>query len=350
MRSFMTILAVFAACAAHVRADDGTLIVLNKAEASASLINLEHGKEVKRVPVGEGPHEVAVSPDGRVAVVADYGAREGGNTLTVIDVINAQPLSTIDLGNHRRPHGIVYLDERRVIVTTEASQSVQVVDIVDGLVLHTISTGQQGTHMVAVTPDRTRAFTANMGSDNVTALDLTEMKVIGQILTGDEAEGIDISPDGKEVWVSNRREHSISIIDVESLNVLEKIECGRMPIRVKFTPDGSKVLVSNAQSGEVAIFDATTRQEIARTKIELPGSGEQMLGSQGPVPIGILFTPSGDRAFVASANADVVSVIDTETWTIQQPLIAGKQPDGLAYSPLTVGVDPDASTTNTYGS
>lgn len=350
MRSIMTILATVAAFLTPAHADDGTLIVLNKAEASASLINLENGQEIKRVPVGEGPHEVAVSPDGRIAVVADYGAQQGGNTLTVIDVINGEPVSTIDLGSNRRPHGIVFLDARRVIVTTEASQSVQIVDVVDQAVLHTISTDQAGTHMVAVTPDGTRAFTANIGSDNVTVIDLTEMKVVAQIMTGDEAEGIDVSPDGKEVWVSNRREHSISIIDVATLKVLQKIDCGRMPIRLKFTPDGSKVLVSNAQSAEVAVFDAVTRQEVQRVKIELPSTGEQMLGSRGPVPIGILLTPSGTLAYVASANADVVSVIDTETWTIQQPLIAGEQPDGMAYSPLTVGVDPDAAKTQTYGS
>ncbi|MBM4014869.1 MAG: hypothetical protein FJ293_07885 [Planctomycetes bacterium] len=49
----------------------GTLIVLNKAAAIASLIDLAAGKEVARVATGVGPHAVIVSPDGRIAVVAD---------------------------------------------------------------------------------------------------------------------------------------------------------------------------------------------------------------------------------------------------------------------------------------
>ena len=42
----------------------GTLVVLNKAEASASLIDLASGEVVATLPTGVGPHEVAASYDG----------------------------------------------------------------------------------------------------------------------------------------------------------------------------------------------------------------------------------------------------------------------------------------------
>ena len=70
---------------------------------------------------------------GRWAVVSDYGVRGSeGNTLTIIDVPAARVARTIDLGDHSRPHGMRWLDERRVLVTTEGSRSVVVVDVVDG--------------------------------------------------------------------------------------------------------------------------------------------------------------------------------------------------------------------------
>ncbi len=47
----------------------GTLIVLNKDGASASLRDRATGEEFARLDTGVGPHEVAVSPDGRIAVV-----------------------------------------------------------------------------------------------------------------------------------------------------------------------------------------------------------------------------------------------------------------------------------------
>ena len=40
-----------------------TLVVLNKSEHTASLIDPESGKTLVKLPVGRGPHEVIVSPD-----------------------------------------------------------------------------------------------------------------------------------------------------------------------------------------------------------------------------------------------------------------------------------------------
>ena len=56
--------------AGHVHA--ATLIVANKAEATVSLIDLASGKVAATLPVGTGPHEVAVSPDGRLALIANF--------------------------------------------------------------------------------------------------------------------------------------------------------------------------------------------------------------------------------------------------------------------------------------
>ena len=59
-----------------------TLVVLNKAEATASLIDLASGEVRATLPTGVGPHEVAISPDGKLALVADYGQQTPGSSLT----------------------------------------------------------------------------------------------------------------------------------------------------------------------------------------------------------------------------------------------------------------------------
>ena len=61
----------------------GTLIVLNKSDDTAWLFDGATGEKRAEVPTGGAPHEVAVSPDGALAVVTDYGAETPGNTLTV---------------------------------------------------------------------------------------------------------------------------------------------------------------------------------------------------------------------------------------------------------------------------
>src|SRR5688572_22573956 len=103
-------------------ADSGTLLVLNKSDNTVSLIDLTSKKAVATIPTGVGPHEVAVSPDGRMAVIANYGTGpQPGSTLTVIDVPTKTSVKTIDLGEYRRPHGVTWLKERQVAVTVEGS-------------------------------------------------------------------------------------------------------------------------------------------------------------------------------------------------------------------------------------
>ncbi len=322
----------------------GTLIVLNKAEASASLLDCRTGEEVARVPTGDGPHEVAVSPDGVTAVVANYGIRGvRGNSLTVIDIPAKSVRATIDLGDYHRPHGIQFLpDGRQVMVTVEQEQAVVLVDLASAAVVGTFSTGQRVSHMLVLTPDARRAFVANIMSNNVTVVDLELAQAVANIETGKGAEGIDISPDGREVWVTNRAEDTISIIDTEVLEVVETLPCASFPIRLKFTPDGRHVLVSNARSGDVAVFAAIERREVRRVPMqqEAVGDTSQRLFrdafGQGPVPVGILVEPRGRRAYVACTNTRVVAVIDLQKWEVTGYLTAGKEPDGLGHSPIVL--------------
>jgi YVTN family beta-propeller protein len=336
IRVLVAATALLAATAAFAE----TLVVLNKAEATASLIDLASGSVVATLPTGEGPHEAAVSPDGRQALCANYGTRQApGSTLTLIDVPSARVVKTIDLGEHSRPHGLAWLDGRRAVVTAEASRALLLVDVEAGRVEAAIPTGQEVSHMVAVTPDGRRAFVANIGSGSVTAVDLEARKTLGNIATGRGAEGIDVTPDGKTVWVTNRAEDTVSILDAARLEVVASLPSKAFPIRARVTPDGKRVLVSNARSGDITVFDVERRAEVARIglKQEATASEGRLFGDQfgqSSVPIGVVIHPDGRRAWVAHANADAISVLDLEKGVPVATVRAGKEPDGMAYSPL----------------
>lgn len=323
----------------------GTLIVLNKSGASASIISLKTSQSLTTIPTGIGPHEVAVSPDGHTAVVSNYGSREPGSSLTVIDLREQKVINTIDLEKYQRPHGIVFLpDGKSVLVTAEAQKALLKIDLDRGRVLDAIDTGQEVSHMVALSPTVRQAFVANIRSGSVTVIDLQKAEAVATIKTGAGAEGIDVSPDGREVWVSNRADDSISLIDAESLQVAAKLESKTFPIRVKFTPNGQYVLVSNARSGDVAVFDAQKRQEVRRIAMPVQAreNKEGRLFSdrfgESPVPVGILVHPNGGHAYVANTNADIVAVIDLNSWQITDQLKAGREPDGLGFSLIELEV------------
>lgn len=339
MRCLTLTLAVNVAALAQ---PNGTLLVLNKADDTAQFIAQPSGETVATVATGDGPHEAAVSPDGRWAVAANYEDRTA-STVTVYDARTMEAVRTIDLGESRSPHGLAFVGDSPVLaVTCEGSAQLVLVDIETGQVEARIGTEARGSHMVAVTPDGARAFVANIPDGTVSAIDLTERKLLGVIPTGPGAEGIDITPDGREVWVTNRAADSVSVIDVAALEVIETVECAGFPIRCKATPDGARVLVSCATAGEVAVFDRATRKVTERITVLDRGEGDD-LG-----PIGVLITPDGTHAFVANSSRREVVVIDLGTLGVVARLETGNVPDGLAFIarapdvvPLGDGPEPD---------
>ena len=320
-----------------------TLIVANKAEATVSLVSLPEGKVVSTLPVGTGPHEVAVSPSGRLALIANYGGpgqAGAGSTLTLIDVPAAKVVKTIDLGEFRRPHGVLFSDERRALVTAEANKALLEVDTETGKVTRSVATGQEVSHMVAVTPNGSRAFVANIGSGSITAVDLKGGKHLKDVPTGKGAEGIAVTPDGKQVWVTNREADTVTVIDATTLAVLADLPSADFPIRAEATPDGKRVLVSNAQSGDLSVFTTADRKLERRVPLATEASPDRegrMLGDmQSSLPIGIEIAPDGRRAYIAHAGADAISIVDLESWKKVGSLTAGKEPDGMGYSKLDV--------------
>ena len=135
----------------------GTVIVANMGDNTATLIDVATRRVVATLPTGNGAHEVAVSHDGRWAVVSNYGVRGApGNSLTVIDVPAAVVTRTIDLGEFRRPHGSAFLPgDSLFVVTSEVSRAIVIVDFKQGTVLGSIPTNHPASHMLAITADVT---------------------------------------------------------------------------------------------------------------------------------------------------------------------------------------------------
>ncbi len=314
---------------AAVMAD--TLVVLNKSDHEAALVDPAVYQVVAKLPTGKGPHEVATSPDGRYAYVSNYGQfgvfrqgeppkREPGNTITVLDLRERKVKATFELGSFTQPHGIwVSRDGARVWVTCEGAQSVLELDAATGKILKAWKTNQQTSHMVVPTPDEKKLYVANIGSGSVSVIDRAT-DAVTTIPTGAGAEGIAISPDGRQVWVANRAAHTLSVVDTASDKVVASLESGgRMPIRVKFTLDGKQVWVSNARSNAVAVFDASSRQLLATIEV-------------GAVPVGIQMAPDGKRAFVANTNDNQITVLDVPARKLLRTFSTGTEPDGMAWA------------------
>lgn len=331
----LTVMAI-ACLAATAHAD--TLVVANKAEASVSLIDLDSGEVVATLPTQDGPHEVGISPDGRYALVSNYGVRgSSGQSLTLIDIPAASVVKTIDLGQQTEPHGVEWLDDKHAAVTIEASKALAVVDVMQGEIVQTIDTDQETSHMVALDREGQRAYVTNIGSGSVTVVDLETGKRISNIPTGDGAEGVAVSNSGEHIWVTNRGADTVTVLDAVTLETVREFDSKGFPIRATATPK-AQILVTRARAGDLVIYDAVTLAEVRTVSFDLKSMDveERLFGDRfgdSSVPIGVIVDGAGDHAFVAHANADVITEVNLATGEIVRTLRAGKEPDGMGYSP-----------------
>jgi YVTN family beta-propeller protein len=312
------------------------LLILSKQDHTLAIVDPATLKAVARVPVGNDPHEVIASSDGKTAYVSNYGFG-AYHSLAVVDLVAQKPLPAIDLGALRGPHGLAFRDGK-VWFTAEAARSIGSYDPASGKVDWIMGLGQNRTHMIYVFPGARCIVTTNVNSGTVTILEKYDLKPgdtmpgvpKGAILppggdwqltvipVGTRDEGFDVSPDGKEAWVANAGDGTISIVNIAEKHVTATL-AANVPgaNRLKFTPDGKLVLVSAGPNA--VILDTATHQVVKRLPI---GHGSA----------GILVQPDGSRAFVAGSPDNYVAVIDLKTLEVVAHIDAGGNPDGMAWA------------------
>ena len=299
----------------------GRLLVLNKEDATFVIVNPESGAILGKVPVGDGPHELITSSDGKYAFASNYGSGPApGHTISMIDIAAQKELRRIDVAPLSRPHGLAFAGGK-LYFSAEADKKIARYDPAANTIDWQFETGQNGTHMVLPTKDLRTIFTSNIASNSVSAIEQGSGGAWTQtvIAVGQGPEGIDLSPNGREVWSAHSRDGGVSVIDVASKKVTQTIALGtKRSNRIKLTPDGKYALVSDIDTGDLVVVDAAARKEIKRVAL-------------GKSPEGILIAPDGSRAFVAVNGDNHVAVVDVKTWTVSKKLQTGAGPDGMAW-------------------
>jgi DNA-binding beta-propeller fold protein YncE len=325
--SLALILAIAVApAAAQVKGLTGTLVVTNKTPSTATIVDVASGRTLATLPTGTNPHEIVMSSDGGLAVITDYGGPR--RTLTVIDVPGLRVARTVDLGDNRAPHGIVFLPGNRLVaVTCEQTRTVAVVDVVEGAVKHVVPTEANGSHMVGVTAKGTVGYTGNMRDHTVSELNLTTRTFVRSFPVPPVPEAINVTPDGKEVWLGSNQTGQVSVLDPATGAVTKAAEGLKWPYRMLFTPDGKQVIVPDPTLHEVRFIDRAARREVG--KIALPGA-----------PQGVTITPDGRYVFQSLSAETRVAIIDPSSRAVVGHLSVGQTPDGVAYSTRVVASTP----------
>lgn len=341
------------------------LLILEKSDNTLAIVDPASLKILARVPVGQDPHEVVASSDGKLAYISNYGGPDSTlNTISVVDLITQKPLAPINLGALHSAHGLAFAGGE-LYFTAETNKAIGRYDPASQKIDRVLGTGQDRTHMVEVSGSLDYIFTSNVSSGTISIIEQVTLANAGygpppggnppqgnppqgnpppgngppsgsarrtwhvtNVPSGRGSEGFDVSPDGKEIWAANAQDGTVTVIDVASKTATQTFPISvKGANRLRFTRDGKRALVSGLGGGpgsngagpNLVVLDVATHKEIKQFDL---GGGSA----------GILITPDGSRAFVAVSAKDKVAVIDLNNLEVSAQIPTGKQPDGLAWA------------------
>ncbi len=307
---------------------------------------------LEAVPVGimpteiEGPHNVAVSPDGRFwYVTLAHGTPFGslwkmaadGDTLVGRVGVEMFP-TTISLtpdgelafvansdfhGDHPRVNvvSVVYTAQMALVANLPACDM---------------------PHGVKVNHAGTQVYISCMNSDEILeisrqSLAITRRHRVGggtaRHASGPGSAGggatppcaptfVSVSLDDRRLYVACNHAGTLQVLEAGSLNLVKEIPTGAGAYNAEPSPDGKWVVVTNKKAQSVSLIDAGTLTEAARIR------------TSKPLPHGIAYSPDDRYAFVSveSVGADpgAVDVIDLAARAVVATAPVPLQPTGIA--------------------
>ena len=309
------------------QAQTGRLLVAQKGDRSLAIVDPVAGRVIANVAEnGITGHEVAGSPDGRLAFVPIYGnsgvGKPGtdGNNIVVVDVAAQKLVGNIQFDHGVRPHCAVFGPKDGMLyVTTELDRAITIIDPKTLKIVGSIPTGQPESHMLALSHDGLRGYTANVGPGTVSVLDIKARKTLTIIPVSGNTQRIAISNDDRWVFTADQTAPRMAVIDTTTNKVAKWVKIDGLGYGSAATKDGRWLLVALPDQNKVDVIDLHT-MTLARAV------------DVGKSPQEVLVGSDGKAAYVSCAGANEVAEIDLATWTVKRTIATGNVTDGLGWA------------------
>lgn len=297
-------------------------------------------RSVASLDIGQNPHQIAFSEDGRLAWIAVAG----NNRVAVVDAETHRQVDSLPVAG--TPLGVAPLADGSLAVTRFQGQAI-VRMTRDGRILDTLRLGGIGASLFhgplgdggylvsvertnslehltsggtlgtawptgarpfppAATSDGRLAFVPNYDDGTVTVVDRWNGRVHATVPVGARPSGGVVLPGDSDYAVAVRGENKVVFINTASHRVVDSLGdgIGESPFSVVLSPNGRLAFVNNTASHDITVFTLPGRQVIAR--IPVPD-----------IPIVMAVHPSGRELWVSSEGVHRLTMIAIpEEWAV----------------------------------
>ena len=253
------------------------------------------------------PTTIGLTPDGELAFVANsdfHGDHPRTNVVTIVQTGMMAPLTNLPACD--MPHGVkVNHAGTLVYVSCMNSDEILEIDRQSFRILRRHKTGPGSAHAMA------GVHGAPVGTAPPSAPAL-----------GCAPTFVSVSPDDGRLYVACSHGNTLQVLDAGTLEPVKEIPVGAGAYNVEPSPDGRWVIVTNKKAQSVSLVDAQALVEVAR----IPTSKK--------LPHGVAYAPDGRWAFISvesiGADPGAVDVIDLTTRSRVASVAVPRQPTGIA--------------------
>jgi DNA-binding beta-propeller fold protein YncE len=214
------------------------------------------GANIASIPVANLPLEVRVTPDGTQAIVTHYSS-----AISFIDTASNTVTAVLQTPASFTPSGLAISPDGRYALVTNlepagpGGAAIGVVDIASRTMTSTISLDTDYPRSVYINPDATLAWVVYPFNSSVEVIDLLTGVVVREF-GFDEPISVAFNATGTVVYVAEGG--GVDVIDGTTYAITTKVSTGPVPGDLLVTPDGAYVVVNNSSGSSISVIDTQT--------------------------------------------------------------------------------------------
>jgi YVTN family beta-propeller protein len=239
--------------------------VPSTASASVAIIDRRTKQVTAVIPTGREPQGLAVD----ALAQRGYVALAGEDQLEVIDLATGHDLNRVMLRAGDDPREVALTRDGRVaLVTNPRSNTLSFVDTRSGMVVDRVATGQEPGPLL-LGPGGRRAYVLNRRSNDITVVDVGNRAVAGTLAAEPEPIRAAINRDETRLYVVHRGSPYLKVFSLPDLGTVTRLHVGLGASAVRVDSRTDLVYVASASEARVQVFDP--RALLPMDAIALPG-------------------------------------------------------------------------------
>jgi YVTN family beta-propeller protein len=285
-------------------------------EIETNRISLPNGWSLtpvgKMLNLGDLPLNIAISPSKKLAAITNNG--ESDQTIQLVDIEREVILDSISIG--KAWLGLAFSDDGKYLYASGGNDNLIIRYAIRNnhlSVFDTISIGRPWPEKISVaglTIDDAKnlMYVVTKENNSLYVVDLQTKKTVSKHPLGGEGYTCLLSPDHKILYISCWGCDKVIVYDTSLGKIIDSIKVGDNPNDLCITGNGQYLFVANANDNSVSVID--TRQ---MKVFETLNSALYPDAPAGSTPNSVALSKDDKTLFIANADNNCLAVFDVRT-------------------------------------